>query len=156
MKKLSGKRKYLVIDASVARSAGETEHPVSSSCRNLLIKVLEICHNAVASTELMAEWKRHQSRFTRKWCRSMAARRKPLLRIETEPVDIDLSDFPEKLKNAVSKDIFLIEAALAADQIIITLDKAFYNALGSTPSGTALRNRITWYDPITKTPENLL
>jgi hypothetical protein len=156
MKKLPGNRKYLVIDASVARSAGETQHPVSSACREFLTYVCDFCHNAVASFELMAEWKRHQSRFTRKWRRSMAARRKALRQIETTPLSVDYSSFTEKSEKAVKKDLFLLETAIAADKIIVTLDKAFYEALGTTPQGQTLLNRIRWYNPLTKTPEDLL
>jgi hypothetical protein len=45
----------LIIDASVMRSAGETEHPVSKACRNTLFEVLKICHKVAVTTELLEE-----------------------------------------------------------------------------------------------------
>jgi predicted nucleic acid-binding protein len=156
MKKLKPGRKYLVIDACVARSAGETQHPVSSACRDFLDYVLEFCHNAVASEELMAEWKHHQSRFTRKWRFSMAARRKPLRTIETQPLSVDFSRFSEKAAKAIEKDLFLLETAMAADKIIVTLDQALYDALGTVKHGEKLRKALKWHDPIKSSQSELL
>lgn len=45
MKKVTSKR--LVIDACVARSAGETDHPISAACRGYLLDILAICHKIV-------------------------------------------------------------------------------------------------------------
>lgn len=156
MKKLKPGRKYLVIDACVARSAGETQHPVSSACRVFLEYVREFCHNAVASEELMTEWKRHQSRFTRKWLHSMAARRKALRKIETRPMSVDFSSLTAKGQKAVEKDLFLLETAMAADKIIVTLDEALYKALGTTSQGKRLRAQLKWHDPLSNAASELL
>ncbi len=58
--------RLLVVDASVARSAGETENPVSSCCRNALFAILTICHHVVMTEAIQSEWNRHMSRFMRK------------------------------------------------------------------------------------------
>ena len=153
---MSKKRsRVLVIDASVARAAGETEHPVSSACRRFLRAVLEICHRVAVNEEIRAEWQKHQSRFTRKWRRSMAARKKPLSDIPVVPTGLDLERFAPRHREAVKKDLCLLEAALAADCEIVTLDDALCRALASSPAGTRLRNRITWHNPVTNGTELL-
>ena len=70
--------KYLVIDASIARSCGgeDAKHPTSKNCRDFLKAVLKICHSMVMTDELQAEWNKHESTFARKWRVSMIAKRK--------------------------------------------------------------------------------
>lgn len=143
------KKKLLVVDASVARAAGNSEHPVSSACRQILTDILEICHSVALNPELRQEWSRHQSRFTRKWRASMAARRKPLNDIGTTPCILDLDRFDENSRAAIEKDLHLLELALATDKEIITLDTALSVALRSQSAGTRLHNQISWIDPVT-------
>src|SRR3954452_5022187 len=67
----------LVIDASIARAAGDSStHPTSRNCRDFLLIVLEICHRAVMTAPILEEWNRHQSRFASTWRKSMMARKK--------------------------------------------------------------------------------
>jgi hypothetical protein len=66
----------LVIDASVAKAAGWSKQPDSSSSRYFLRAVLDICHQMVLTPALAEEWRRHQSKYTREWRKSMYARRK--------------------------------------------------------------------------------
>lgn len=54
--------RLLVIYASVTRSAGETEHPVSRSCREALLDILDICHHMIVTPDLQSEWKKHWNR----------------------------------------------------------------------------------------------
>ena len=55
--------KRLVIDASIARSAGGSKATVACSthCRDFLKSVLEICHRIVMTPEMMSEKKNTQS-----------------------------------------------------------------------------------------------
>ena len=108
----------LVIDASIARASGNegAVYPTSKKCRDLLINVLEFRHGVVITPEIGAEWRRHQSSFTRKWRVRMEARKK-VYRINV-PQDIALREkmlrhtVSAKKKEAVKKDFHLIEAAL--------------------------------------------
>jgi len=117
----------IVIDTSIARSAGKTEHPVSRSCREFLERVLSICHHVVMTPDIREEWKRHRSQFTAGWLASMTARRKVC--IATPPTD---KAVVQKLKNTklsergeatLLKDVLLIEAALATDSVVASLDE---------------------------------
>lgn len=80
----------------------------------------------------------------------MAARGKPLKIGNVTPVSsgLDLEPFNPKDRAAVEKDLHLIEAALGADKVIVTLDDALQRALGGTPKRDRLRGRITWYNPV--------
>ncbi len=150
--------RLLVIDACVARSAGATTNRVSSSCREFLRAVLEICHRVAFTQEIHEEWSRHQSRWTVKWRRSMTARKKLVRDIKTEPVSagLNLPAFAPPQRAAVEKDLCLLEAALGADRVIVTRDDALLKALGTTPKGIRLRARIQWCNPVTDGTDPLL
>jgi hypothetical protein len=66
----------IVVDASVARSAGETSHPDSTLCREFLLAMLKICHRVVLTPEIEREWRQHASRFSMRWLATMRSRRK--------------------------------------------------------------------------------
>ena len=57
----------MVVDASVARSAGRTDHDRSRACREFLRWALKYCHHLAINADVEREWKKHQSDFTRKW-----------------------------------------------------------------------------------------
>jgi hypothetical protein len=119
--------RVLVIDASIARAAGDVSmHPTSRSCREFLQDVLNLCHSMAMTAPIQEEWNTHQSRFARQWRKSMMARKK----VETVEVPSHLS-LEKRFKLAVAdkhvvaiieKDRHLIEAALATDQRVASLD----------------------------------
>jgi hypothetical protein len=140
--------RLLVIDASVARSAGETEHPVSSACRECLQAVLTICHRVVITEPIKSEWDRHMSRFTRKWRLSMAARRKWNRDLEPAEITLNIGAFPKKAQEEIEKDRHLLEAAVAADRVILTLDDSLRSALNQTQEGSKFFKSIKWLNPV--------
>lgn len=146
----------LVVDASVARSAGETVHPVSSACRRYLIDVMKICHRVAVTSEILDEWKRHQSRFTVKWRRQMAARKKPLVKVTPHGTGLDLGALADGPRNIVEKDLCLLEAALAADKVIVTRDDSLRVALNGTEDGARLARRFVWHNPVRDNASTLL
>lgn len=80
----------------------------------------------------------------------MAAHHKATEKIELIPVIINETDVTESDLAAIKKDLHLIEAALAADKIIITHDLALQKSLGSSKNTVELLNSITWIDPVTQ------
>jgi len=138
----------LVVDASVVHAAGETAHPVSSSCRDCLETIRHVCHRVAVTARMRDEWNRHMSRFSRKWLRSMAARRKPLQSIAGIGVDIRLDGLSTKEREAILKDRCLLEAAAASDHVIVTLDDALRQALAKTRQGARLAASIRWVNPV--------
>ncbi|MBD2692356.1 hypothetical protein [Anabaena catenula] len=120
----------LVIDASVARSAGDKNatFPQSVHCREFLLAVLDICHQIVMTPAIKAEWDKHQSSYARKWRIQMISRKKwnyleisinDSLWTEIESIAANVSN---KRIAEMTKDLCLIEAALATDKIVISLD----------------------------------
>jgi hypothetical protein len=119
--------RLLVIDASIAMAAGEVSmHPTSRDCREFLQTVLKVCHCMVMTDPIREEWKRHQTRFARRWQTSMMARRK----VEFVEVAAHLSlerritraESDEAIAAVMEKDRRLVEAALVTEQRVISLD----------------------------------
>jgi hypothetical protein len=69
-------QRRLVIDANVARSSGETEHPASGKCREFLDATTEFGHRVVMTAEIQQEWRTHASRYASRWLTRMYARRR--------------------------------------------------------------------------------
>jgi hypothetical protein len=114
---MSARSRRLVIDASVASAAGETLH--SRRCREFLRAVLKICHRIVLTPTLTAEWNKHQSQFARTWRAEMLSLGK-VVNIEEIPNERVRSQVPKR--RAVQKDLHLIEAAIATDNVVVSLD----------------------------------
>ncbi len=69
--------RVLVIDASIARAAGDMSvDPKSRNCREFLLAVRDHGHRMATTEPIIAEWNRHQSNFARRWRTSMMARKK--------------------------------------------------------------------------------
>ena len=95
----------------------EATDPVPAHARNALKAILDICHRVCLSSDLSEEWKRHQSRYSRRWLTQMYANRKV---VTCEPPSCkhlveDIRSFHLTTESdiaAVEKDIHLIAAAL--------------------------------------------
>src|SRR6266571_3401437 len=120
--------KRLVVDTDVVSSAGgESATEIrSTKCRDVLKTILSASHIVVITKDILEEWKKHQSLFAKTWLRTMFARRlvynlsisvNEELRLKIEGVAIN-----DKKRAAMLKDIHLVEAALLADKIIISID----------------------------------
>jgi len=117
----------LVIDASVASAAGQTMAPASRRCREFLQAVLRISHRAAMTPLLREEWKRHQSLFARAWLAEMTSKGK----VEATPdVQNDQLRTEAPGTRSAQKDLHLIEAALATDKIVVSLDDTARGAKG--------------------------
>lgn len=129
--------KSLVVDASVARAAGDPpNNPRSEICRDCLVQIKDSKHNICMTPEILREWDDHASRFSRRWQASMIAKKQWLYQdlsadsslrkiIEKSVLNFytDLADEAIfNIKNSIFKDCCLIEAALASDKTVISLD----------------------------------
>lgn len=143
----------LIIDASVAHASGgeDATFPTSKNWRDFLKAVLTICHQIVMTSSISDEWKRHQSHFARGWLVSMTARRK-VNRID-DPFDAELrkkiekAAVNEKSREAMLKDIHLIEAAKATDQTVIALDETVRKLFTVTAKSIGVLKSIVWVNP---------
>jgi len=145
--------KCLVIDTDIASSAGG-EHAQairSKQCRDVLMTVREASHKVVITEKISEEWRRHQSNFTRTWLRSMYAKRK-VCQLDV-PIDNELRRkveqgvIEEKKRDAMLKDVHLIEAALETDKTVLSMDETvrlyFYEMIQKIAS----LKHIVWVNP---------
>jgi predicted nucleic acid-binding protein len=143
--------KRIVVDASIARSAGMTQHPVSRSCREFLESFLRICHRVVMTSEVREEWKKHRSRFSTSWLASMTARRKvEVCNPNIDPVMADKlkqARLTEKKEAAIQKDAHLLEAALATDSAVASLDEEVRSLLSGVSKHWGRIKPIVWVNP---------
>ena len=143
----------LVIDASVARSAGgeQATFPTSKHCRDFLKAVLSICHRAVMTPEIAEEWKKHQSNFARTWRVSMVAKKKmiPLHSAHDNALrkKIENSASSEKGCAAMLKDIHLLEAALVTDSVVVSLDDIVKNLFSASCQSVGEIKNVVWVNP---------
>jgi hypothetical protein len=79
----------------------------------------------------------------------MAARRKAIRRVDPASIHLNLDAYSASAKSAIEKDLHLLQAALAADRVIVTRDDSLRAALDGRPDGVALAGTIKWINPIT-------
>ena len=145
--------KRLVIDASVARSAGQEDatYPRSVRCRDFLQAVLEISHRVVMTQDIKKEWDKHQSKSARKWLRQMVAKKK--LYVCNITFDDELWSEIEKWaktdkdREAMVKDLLLIEAAIATDKIVISLDERVRELFVKAAADIERLKQVAWVNP---------
>lgn len=147
-----------MIDASIAHSAGSGTafDQTSINCREFLRGVLRICHKMVMTPKLQKEWERHQSNFSTDWRNSMESKGKvfwpEVASIPSVTPDIELAarsllgSSPGKVRGAV-KDSLLVEAALAADKTIVSLDEKARGLFSDLIAEFAPLKEIVWVNP---------
>jgi len=145
--------KRLVVDASVVQACVDerSEHPRSKNCRHFLLRIYTICHRVVLTEKIKEEWDRHTKGYARKW-RSWMVAGKKLLRLEV-PLRSDLeervvSEFPEgNIREAVLKDLPLIEAALSTDLTIVSLDETAREHFRTLAARVGEFRNLVWVNP---------
>lgn len=146
-----------MIDADVAHSAGETQHPDSSNCRKFLESVSNNQHILVMTEAIREEWNRHQSRYSRRWRKLMFSRgRFEIVRIdEKEKIERRLPDFglTDKQEKIALKDCHLIDAALKTDKIIASSDKRARDVFSIAAVKAKILKPLTWVNPKTMAAE---
>jgi hypothetical protein len=102
--------------------------------------------------DIKEEWKIHQSKFARQWLIQMVARKK------FQFIDISINrDLWEQIESVaasnkeceeMTKDLRLIEAAMATDKIVISLDDNTARTLFSKASAKVNELKdIVWVNP---------
>ncbi len=151
---MSKMSRRIVVDASVARSAGEREHPTSAHCRLFLQTMLRLAHRVVMSADIEQEWRRHASVFSTRWLAAMRSRRRvvvvnrddeagELLRSALWRAD-ELT--PHHIA-AVEKDILLMVAAWATDNTVASRDEAMRKLLGILAVSERRLCTVIWVNP---------
>ena len=149
-------RRSLVIDADVARSAGESKHPISSACRRFLHTMSEVGYSVVMTKAIREEWRQHRSGYSAAWLVRMYGK-KQVHRAAIEP-DHNLRQRVNNVvtghqRNAATKDVHLIEAALGTDRLVASQDERARAAFRNAARGARELNPIVWVNP-TRWTEN--
>ena len=119
----------IVVDASVARASGREDatYPTSIRCCQFLKAFQECEFLLVMSPEIELEWNQHKSHYASKWIVQMYGRKRVV-----NVGNVNDTHLRERIRNtskikkeqqAMEKDCRLLEAALATDQRIVSLDK---------------------------------
>ena len=145
--------KRLVIDTDVAQASGDEDatDPRAINCRDFLKGIRSQNYRVVMTREISDEWKRHQSRFALEWRVSMDARRK-VERIDP-PEDNTLRDKITTIASdkdeieAMEKDFHLLQAALATDQTVISLDETIRGLFKQASQQVGEIRDIIWVNP---------
>lgn len=146
--------KRLVIDACVARAAGgeEAQFPLSKNCRDFLQCVFRICHRALMTPDVRAEWRKHQSSFAGSWFVEMERKGK-IVHLDPSANDairdavFHIDGISIQIKEAILKDCHLVDAALASDNIIVSRDEIIKNRLVKYLCHMDEIKRIVWVNP---------
>ncbi len=145
--------KRFVIDTDVAQSSGDEDatDPRAINCRDFLKVVRSQDYRIVMTREISEEWKRHRSGFALEWRVSMDARRR-IDRINP-PEDEELRDkvtvtaSNEDEIEAMEKDFHLLQAALATDRTVISLDETVRDLFKRASQQVGEIQRIIWVNP---------
>jgi hypothetical protein len=154
------KSSAIVVDASIARAAGETEHPISRRSREFLEAVRAGPLFLVMGDELLAEWKRHRSLFARRWLTAMHARKRVtrLEAIADPPLRQGLHACARRRAGteteadawsaAMLKDCHLIEASVAADKAPVAAhDEKVRSHFHACASAVPVLRDLVWVNP---------
>ncbi|WP_328830574.1 hypothetical protein OHT77_24135 [Streptomyces sp. NBC_00252] len=144
----------IVVDASIARSSGTTEHPVSKACRDFLQEMYSVGHKAAFDAVLMAEWRKHQSGYALRWFGLMQSRRR-VVSVKCPTVD---REYLAKLINeadnltlneqqAALKDVHLAHCAWVTDGLVSSLDDTVRNIFTAISRNCGKLGGIVWVNP---------
>lgn len=138
----------LVVDADVARSCGHPDAPAAraQTCRDVLDAVRTAPLDVVMSREISEEWLEHASRYASKWLVKMRSSRRV---VEVEPPHHGPTrrachSLPNGVAALVRKDLHLVEAALATDRRVVSLDKRVRHHLTGLAQRIGELKRILW------------
>lgn len=145
--------KILIIDASVARAAGNIEavKPVPRLCRDFLSAAFDICHKVGMTDGIEREWNKHASGFTMHWLTMMVSHGKRKRISSRKNTDlrrkISSSGLDSESRKAMLKDVILIEAAMVSDGIVVSLDEKARGLFQGFSDKAVKLNNIYWINP---------
>jgi Cys-tRNA synthase (O-phospho-L-seryl-tRNA:Cys-tRNA synthase) len=145
----------LVIDASVARACGNstTTHPAAIQCRDFLLTLKKSQYGVVMTEDIRAAWQEEPSRFAEEWLCDMTKQSR-LKVIPIPKIDLEIRSSIEPMaktdqeRSAMNKDILLLEAALATDKRIVSLDEnATYKYYIANKDKVVKFQQLIWVNP---------
>jgi len=157
-------RKWLVVDASIAGGTGGgtvTPDSPQEKCRRCLRAVQANRYGIYFHPQTWEEWRRHRSEYSKQWLQEMYSRKRVTIRSEEET---PASNFGVRIQRLVGrkigyeilsdavctimlKDCHLLEAALNADQVVISLDDKVRFHFMAVSEVIAEITPIVWVNP---------
>jgi hypothetical protein len=141
----------LVIDADVASSSGETEHPTSIHCRQFLQQVLSLGCRVGMTDELRAEWNLHQSTFALNWLVTMTSKKlvEELEGVENKSLRDALFEAgsTQSLRRELLKDAHLLEAAIAFEKRVASRDDRARSRFADISRTNPVISKVCWVNP---------
>ena len=138
--------RQLVIDASVARAANGV-----LNCQEFLEVIRIKRYHIIMSPYIRDEWKYQQSRFAISWRSQMVSMgRMHIINIEINKdlrANIGYASPTHECKEAMLKDAPLIEAALEADETVISLDERVRKMFAYASKHICEIRIIVWVNP---------
>ena len=143
--------KRIVVDASVAAAAGNIDPSEQARrCREALDAIRVFCHRVVMTDTLWQEWMDHQSNWARGWLVTMRRHTKV----------IEIPDHAGAMRAAVSaharsgadrdamlKDMHLVEAASSTDRLILSLDERSRRLFRDCAGEVSGLSGLVWVNP---------
>jgi hypothetical protein len=142
----------IVVDSSVARSSGQPTaiDPVARACREAILELDAAGLCIVMTSAIQQEWKKHQSNFARRWLLGMYAQRRVVRLIPIEDVAVreGVSACQDsKAAAEMTKDLLLVDAALATSSRIISRDARARECFRGLVSSVRKLKRLHWVSP---------
>jgi len=157
-------RKWLVIDASVGGTTGSgtvAEDTPQGRCRRCLRTVRDNQYGIFFHPQTWEEWRRHRSGYAKEWLQQMYSRKAVTIKREEEISDsvlsmrvqrligkkVGMEILSEAICAIMLKDCHLLEASLAADNIVVSLDdKVRFHFTAAAESIGEIRE-VVWVNP---------
>ena len=144
----------LVIDASIANAAGGLgkEDQGSTMCTNFLESVSNHDYYMVITRAISEEWNAHCTYYSYKWRNKMVGRKrvKTLGKADNPELERHFQSCffkKETQRKALDKDMLLLEAALASDKRIASLDEKARTPARTLAASCPFVRDILWINP---------
>jgi hypothetical protein len=156
----------LVIDACIAQAAGDIEatHPTSRNCRDFLRGVDETGHHLLMTPAIWEEWEKPRagpgspkrlSKYASAFRNKMFASRRLIRQdVPANPAfrgRLAKAAGPGMFAKVLEKDCHLIEAALAADRIVVSIEVSCREQFRAVAHAVKELPRVGWVDPVEET-----
>ncbi len=142
----------IVVDTNVARSASQSQHPVSDACRRVLETIIANQHRVVLTKTQQQEWQKHKSRFTSGWLVRMASKKLWVI-LTPEPASgiadrIYRLECTAKARAEMLKDVHLLESALATDQAVVSQETNVLKLFTTHSQPLQIPRPVAWVNPV--------
>lgn len=149
--RLSTNSRRLLVDTNVARSASESQHPISDACRQVMEAMLREQHRVVLSATQYWEWQKYQSGFSKNWLRQMVGRKLHVV-LSPEPNSgltdrIYALEGADKARAEMPKDVHLLENALASDDLVLSQETNVFGLFCKYADALQIPRAVAWVNP---------